>query len=111
MADSSRVPVGAIAPYALRYYLRSARFDLTKIADARFVLRRQNGKGGSEEWSATVSEKTPNSALLTHSFADGELPAEDLIVFEPRVTIAGAGAGELVGATRTLVVTAHPSRL
>jgi hypothetical protein len=111
VADSSRIPLGAVAPYELRYYLRSSRFDLTKIATARFVLRRQNGKGAPEEWTATVSEKTPNTALLTHVFAAGELPSEELIVFEPRVTITGAGAGELVGATRTLVVIAHPSRL
>ena len=111
MADSSRVPVGAVAPYDLRYWLRASRFDLTKIATARFVLRRLNGKGAPEEWSVTVSEKTPGRALLTHLFAPGELPGEDLIVFEPRVTITGQGTGELVGATRTLVVFAHPSRI
>lgn len=110
MADSSRIPVGAVAPYALRYWLRSERFDLAKIATCCFVLRRLNGQGAEEEWVATASEKTPRSALLTHVFAAGELPVPDLIVFEPRVTLTGAGAGELVGATRTLVVYAHPSR-
>lgn len=111
MADSSRVPAGAVAPYELRYYLRASRFDLTKIATARFVIRRQNGKGPEEVWTATASEKTPGRALLTHVFAAGEVPHPDLIVFEPRITITGAGAGELIGATRTLVVFAHPSRL
>ncbi len=111
MADSSRVPAGALAPYALRYWLRAERFDLTKIATARFVLRRQNGKGGEEEWSAVVSDRTPNRALLTHAFDVGELPSEDLIVYEPRVTIAGQPSGELVGASRTLIVYGHPARI
>lgn len=112
MADSSLVPAGALAPYALRFYLRSRRFDLTKIASCRFVLRRQNGKGPEESWSATASEKTPTSALLTHTFhaTTSEVPAEDLIVYEPRVVLTGA-AGEVVGPTRTLIVFAHPSRL
>ena len=112
MADSSRVPAGALAPYALRYYLRSTRFDLTKIASCRFVLRRQNGKGPVESWTATASEKTPTSALLTFTFhaTTSEVPAEDVIVFEPRVVLTGS-AGEVIGATRSLVVFAHPSRL
>lgn len=112
MADSSRVPAGALAPYALRYYLRSTRFDLTKIVSCRLVLRRQNGKGPEESWTATASEKTPTSALLTHVFAEttSEVPAEDQIVFEPRLVLS-TGLGEIVGATRTLVVFAHPSRL
>lgn len=112
MADSSRVPAGALAPYTLRYALRSRRFDLTKIVSCRFAIKRQDGKGPEETWSAVASEKTPTSALLIHAFhaTTSEVPSEDLIVFEPRVVLAGS-AGEVVGASRTLVVFAHPSRL
>lgn len=109
MFDPQRVPAGAVHPYVLRYTLTSRRFDLTKATSARFVFVRQNGRGVRGEWPATIESARTRTIELVYAFADGDVPAPDEIVFEPRV-LTSLGPGELVGATKTLIVFAHPAR-
>lgn len=109
VSDPQSVPAGAVAPYALTYVLTSRSFDLSKVTSARFAFRRASGTGLAGSWAATTSKATPRSVTLRHVFVAGDVPEVDRVVFEPRIVIASLGAGELVGATRTLYVVAHPS--
>ena len=108
VADPQNVPVGALAPYSLTYVVTSKKVDLTKVTAGRFVYRRAAGKGLQGSWAATLSNVQPRSITLTHLFAVGDVPDVDQIVFEPRL-LTSLGAGEVVGATRTLYVVDHPT--
>lgn len=108
VSDPQTVPQGAVAPYALTYTLTSRGLDLTKVTSARFVFKRRAGVGVQGSWTAALSKVQSRTITLTYVFAVGDVPDVDSIVFEPRV-VTSLGAGEVVGATRTLLVVAHPT--
>jgi hypothetical protein len=109
--DPFRIPMGAQAPYELRYVLSSSKVDLTLITSARFSYRRNSGKGARESWTAATQNVTPRRVELVHVFALGDVPVVDEIVFEPAILCGVLGPGELIGPTRTLIVFDHPNAM
>jgi hypothetical protein len=100
---TASIHAGAVSPYSVKYDVTTddPDFDLTLVATARFDVLRE-GSGALASWSAVVSAKTTTSLRLTHIFSSGDVPEADVLLLEPRLTLAAGG--EVVCQVAKLVV-------
>ena len=95
MANIAQVPAGVSAPVPLLVLVESADLDLTTVSGATILIRR-SCDGSTATWAATVSQQTPTSCLVSHTFGSGDCPAASSYPYTIQVAVQLAVPGGTV---------------
>jgi hypothetical protein len=93
VSTSATVPLGALAPlqFVMNITPGDANVDLSTVIEAVLQVRQPSPDRTVSAWAVTMSNKTPTTLTLTHSYGLGDLPLVGQLMAYALLTLSSGG--------------------